>query len=227
MNWVSENRIILATLALVVIVFGAIILKPKNSEANNIRTSSLDYTQINSSSHMTKGDQNAKGTVIQYSDFLCPSCSLLSIQTMPKIEQKYINTGKVKFEFRPMAFIAEGSKIAGMGAYCAVDQNKFWEYHDNVYKYSANKIFNEKMDPTKDVILTNDIVKSIANQSGLNSDNFNYCLDSGKHLSDITSSTEDANKNGIKSTPTVLVNGKTINGVPSYESIDSLLKATL
>lgn len=158
---------------------------------------------------------------------ICPSCSYFSTQVMPTIEKKYIDTGKVKFEFRPMAFIADGSTQAGMGAYCAVDQNKFWQYHDAIYATVVDKVFRQNLDPKTDVILTASSVKQIATSTGLDSSTFNTCMDSGKHLADITTSTQAANKNGVMSTPYILVNGKAYTGDISLTAFDVFIKAML
>lgn len=52
-------------------------------------------------------------------------------------------------------------------------------------------------------------------------------MDSGKHLADITTSTQAANKNGVMSTPYILVNGKAYTGDISLTAFDVFIKAML
>jgi len=200
---------------------------PAVKSAITTASSVSSFKTVDLKSAMSKGENSAKVSIIQYSDMICPSCSYFSTQVMPTIEKKYIDTGKVKFEFRPMAFIADGSTQAGMGAYCAIDQNKFWQYHDAIYATVVDKVFRQNLDPKTDVILTAASVKQIAATTGLDASAFSACMDSGKHLADITTATQTANKNGVTSTPYILVNGKAYSGDISLTAFDAFVKAML
>ncbi|PID99469.1 hypothetical protein CSA80_01775 [Candidatus Saccharibacteria bacterium] len=224
MQWLSENKFGLMAVLLVVGFVAFIVFQDSGNKAN---VAASAFETVNSNSSMSRGAAAAPVSFIQYSDFLCPSCSYISIQVMPQVDKAFIDTGKVKYEFRPMAFIAEGSVQAGMGAYCAVDQDKFWTYHDNVYRYVAKRVFQDGLDPKSDIILTGDLVKKIALESGLDGPIFSECLDSKKHLSDITAATNEANKNGVASTPYLLVNGTPVRGNPTFETISALIQARL
>ncbi len=223
MEWVRNNKLVLIG-AIMVAVFISFVFMGRGGSSGN-QNSTL--REVNSASPMSKGDKNAKVSLIQYSDFLCPSCSYFSTQVMPTIQKDYIDTGKVKFEFRPMAFIALGSTQAGEGAYCAVEQDKFWAYHDAIYTYVADKVFNKGLNPQVDLILSPDIIKQIASSVGLQPTTFDGCLDSGTHQADITASTQAANRSGITSTPYVLVNGQHVSGNPTLQTVEALIKAAL
>lgn len=225
MNWINENKVLIFGLLLVICFIGLAV--SQNKQPDDKAKLPL-YQQVDSSSKMKKGEDNAPVSVIQYSDFICPSCSYFSTQIMPTIEEKYIKTGKIKFEFRPMAFIADGSTQAGMGAYCAIDQDKFWEYHDSTYKIVADKVYNQGLDPKHgDVILTALDVKNIAKDTGLENVSFNECLDSKQHEADINKSTNTANTNGITGTPYIMIDGQVYQGDMSLASIEALIKAKL
>lgn len=211
-----------------IIGFGFVVSQSQNTDSGSTgKNSSTLSTTISLDNPMTKGKETATVSLIQYSDFLCPSCSYFTTQMMPTIESKYIETGKVKFEFRPMAFIADGSEYAGEGAYCAVDQDKFWTYHDAVYNYVWNTAFSKGLDPTAATILTEPIVKSIATTVGLDDDSFSACMDSGEKRSDITAATTTANSYGITSTPYILVNGQKVTGQFTLDTITKLIESQL
>lgn len=225
MKWIYENKIVIA--AFFVIAGFVLLVTAKSEPTNTTAAVKTPFTSIDSSSKMRRGSEQAKVSLIQYSDFLCPSCSYISTQVMPEIDKTYITSGDVQFEFRPMAFIAEGSVQAGMGAFCAIDQSKVWPYHDVIYTYVADRVFNRGLDPKKDTILTADIVKKLAADAGLEETSFNDCLDSKRHFNDITNSTNIANKNGVTGTPYMLVNGKPIGGNPNLQTVDAMIKAAL
>ena len=222
-DYIAERKfIIISIIAIVGFFMFAIFQKPTESVSAGV-----NFKDINTSSTMYRGNKDAKVSIIQYSDFLCPSCSLFSTQVMPKIDTSYVATEKVNFEFRPMAFIADGSTQAGMGAYCAIDEDKFWPYHDAIYAYVVNAVFNEAKNPKVDTILTADIVKSIAKNASLKSDSFDTCLDSKKHLADITQSTNQANRNRVNGTPYIMVNGQQYTGDINLTPFDALIKSKL
>jgi len=225
MQWLNEHRV---GIILLTIVVGGIALAFTQSNTNDTTSSAAsEIASVRWADGMARGSEAAKVSLIQYSDFLCPSCSYVSTQVMPQLDKEFIDSGDVAVEFRPMAFIAEGSTVAGMGAFCAVDQKQFWPYHDGVYQYVAEKIFTDGKDPKQDTILTSDIVKDLAAKAGLAADEFNTCLDSGKHQDDITNTTQAAFQAGITGTPYILVDGQHITGNPDLATIRAMIKASL
>ncbi len=221
----GENKVVMLSLLLLVGFIGfAVSQKKPVADSKSVDS----FKQVDASSSMYKGDANAPVSIIQYSDFICPSCSYLSTTIMPTIDEKYIKTGKVKFEFRPMAFIDDGSTQAGMGGYCAIDQGKFWGYHDATYEVVADKVYNQGLDPKRgDTILTATDVKTIARSAGLEGESFDTCLDSNQHESDIVQSTNTASANGVNGTPYLMINGQVYQGDMSLASIEALIKAKL
>lgn len=220
----AERKLLIIT---GVIAVGIVVFAVTRSPGHTSNTSADTFKTVDTNSSMSMGESDAPVSIIQYSDFICPSCSYFSTQVMPTIKKDYIDTGKAKFEFRPMAFIADGSTQAGMGAYCAIDQEKFWTYHDTVYASVVQKVFQQGLDPKSDVIFTKDDVKKIASTAGLDGEQFNTCMSSDKHLKDITSATTAAQKNGINSTPYIMVNGHVYKGDVSLSAFDAFIKAQL
>lgn len=223
-EFIREHKL-LAVSTILIIGFFALALGQKPEAADPETQNS--FKTADTSSPMFRGSKDAKVSIIQYSDFLCPYCSLFSTQVMPTIDKTYIETGKANFEFRPMAFIAKDSVQAGAGGYCAIDQDKFWPYHDAVYNFVADKVFNEGKNPQNDPILTSNILKSIAGSAGLEPESFGSCLDSGKHTAKVTESTRLANRNGVTGTPYIMVNGQHYRGGMTLSSFEALVKAKL
>lgn len=229
-EYIKDHASFIVVLLLIVGGFGFLAVHGSGS-SNASSTTQAAATKpsptANMQSPMSKGSKNAKISLIQYSDFLCPSCSYFTTQIMPTIEKEYVDTGKMNFEFRPMAFIAEGSTISDEGAYCAIDQGKFWQYHDGIYNYVWNSAFSKGVDPKTTTILTTPIVESAASALGLDKTSFNTCLESGKYASRVASATDAANKVGITSTPTIIVNGKQLGSNISLQSVEALIKSQL
>lgn len=83
----------------------------------------------------TKGSPQAKVVLIEYSDFQCPFCARLAIDTLPEIVRTYVDTGKVLLAFRHVPLnIHPFARQAGEAAECAGKQGKFWEMHDALFR---------------------------------------------------------------------------------------------
>jgi len=79
------------------------------------------------------GDVDAPLVLIEYSDYRCPFCGVFARDTMPLLKQEYIDTGKVRFEWRDLPVFGEESTDGAIAARAAGEQGRYWEYHDAMY----------------------------------------------------------------------------------------------
>ncbi len=165
------------------------------------------------------GNPNAKVTVVEYADYRCPFCERFFQTVMPDLQTKYIATGKIKFVYQDVAFLGPDSTTAGEGAYCAIEQNKFWQFHDYMFAHQGDE-------STAWASAANE--KQMAGAMGLDPTAFGACLDSGKYAKQIATDTTTAGGYGVTGTPTIFVNGTPIIGAqdPSVfeQAIDAALK---
>ena len=163
------------------------------------------------------GDPNAPITIEEFADFQCPFCQRFQNQTEPLLKQYYVDTGKVRFVFRSMGnFLSDNrarnlgtpatseSRDAALAAYCAGDQDRFWEMQAHLF---AN-VLGEDVGSFTDRRL-----KVIARTAGLDMDQFNSCYNSDKYFERIQQDFEDGQAAGVNGTPGFLVtyevNGET------------------
>lgn len=106
----------------------------------------------------------------------------------------YINTGKVKFYFEGIEFVGPDSVTLGEGSWCANEQGKYYEYHDQIYSNQGRENSGWGT-PDKVKVLASGI-------SGLDTKKFNDCLDSKKYESQVQELTLFAQKIGVTGTPT-------------------------
>lgn len=80
----------------------------------------------------SKGPQNAKIQIVEFSDFECPFC-IRAFTTVQKILKDY--SGKIRFSYMhfPLNQIHPNAQKAAEASLCAADQGKFWEYHDKLF----------------------------------------------------------------------------------------------
>ena len=86
------------------------------------------------------GNQNAKVTLIEFSDYECPFCARHYTQTEIQLKKEYIDKGLVKFYYRdfPLTQIHPGAQKGAEAARCAGDQGKYWQYHDLIFQNQTN-----------------------------------------------------------------------------------------
>lgn len=162
----------------------------------------------------TKGNPNAKVTIVEFSDFECPYCGRFFKETLPSIEKDYIKTNKVKYVFYnyPLPFHQNAQK-ASEAAECAGDQGKFWEMHDALYA-----------DQTK--LAVADLKKTAAGL-GLDMTKFNSCLDGSTKKDIVAADLALGQSVGVNGTPAFFVNGKLLSGALPYDSFKQVIDAEL
>src|SRR5687768_7973138 len=149
----------------------------------------------------TMGDPNAPIKIEEFADFQCPFCERFYRETEPLLRQYYIDTGKVHFVYRSMGnFVSDNlargkgtpatteSQDAALAAYCAGDQDKFWEMHAHLFENVRGEDVGS---------FTDRRLKSIVETAGLDMSAFNSCYDSGKYDDRVQQDFEDGQAAGV------------------------------
>ncbi|HEY7003716.1 MAG TPA: thioredoxin domain-containing protein [Gaiellaceae bacterium] len=80
------------------------------------------------------GDPNAPVTLVEYADLQCPFCQQWALGTLPTLVEDYVRPGKLRIEFRGLAFIGPDSATALQNALAAGQQDKLWNVVDLLYQ---------------------------------------------------------------------------------------------
>lgn len=164
------------------------------------------------------GPAEAKVTIVEYASMTCGHCSHFHGEVFPKIKEKYIDTGKVRFIMRefPLDNLAAA---ASMLARCA-PADKVYPMIDMLFKTQAEWAFVQG-NPVPKLF---DVVK----QAGFTQDSFDKCLTNQKLLDQINAQRTRASEQfGVSATPTFYVNGKKLQGAPTLESFDAMIEPLL
>jgi protein-disulfide isomerase len=168
------------------------------------------------------GDPNAPVKIVEYGDFQCPRCRDFWQDTEEKFIDEYVKTGKVYFEYRSMDnFIGPESRRAAEAAYCAGDQQKFWEMHDILFANQGAENSGAMDDKH---------LRAFATTLGLDMAQFDSCLGGilgGKYGGRVSQDEADGTAAGIKATPSFLVNGKLLEGAQSFAAFQLEIDAAL
>jgi protein-disulfide isomerase len=159
----------------------------------------------------TRGDANAPITLVEFSDFHCPYCRKAET-VLEELRVRY--AGKVKFVYRdfPLDSLHPQARAAAEASHCALDQGKFWEFHDRLFKIDD---------------ATQAALSRIAKDIGLDFNAFESCRNSGKYKNDVQASSQEGARLGINATPTFFINGRIVLGAQPIESFVSIIEQEL
>ena len=169
------------------------------------------------------GSNDAKVTIVEFGDYQCTWCHRWHEGTKDTLIADYVNTGKVRFLFKdfPINDLSDrASSLAAEASYCAADQGKYWEYHDEVYN-------NWEGENTGWV--TRASLEQFAKDAGVTDISaFSDCLDSGKFTSVVRDNYSLARSIGLDATPSfiVLIQGETpqlMRGAHPYSTFERVI----
>lgn len=85
------------------------------------------------------GNPKARVTLTEYVDTSCPICREYALTTFPAISKAYVRTGKVKVEWRGIAFVGPSSPRGQQLVLAAARQNKAWQLGELLYRNQGNE----------------------------------------------------------------------------------------
>ncbi|WP_407570918.1 DsbA family protein [Deinococcus altitudinis] len=196
LNAKSSNRTILMVGTLVAVILIALVVfavRPGGS-AN---TKSFDL-----SGQPLLGQESAKVTLVVFEDFKCPNCKNFEDNTMPTVQSKYIDTGKVKLYKINFPFIGPDSTTAAEAAECVYAQKQSAGYNQ-----FATLLFRAQGDE-KTQWATKAKMEDLGTYvDGLDAAKFKTCVESESTKAQVDADTAQATKSGVTGTPSVFVNG--------------------
>jgi protein-disulfide isomerase len=174
--------------------------------ATEVRTIYLSPGSTNNPLEITpltpvRGSPGAPVTIFEFGDFQCTYCHQWFLNTEPQLLQNYVDTGKAKLVWKDFDYYGPDSTTASQAAYAAGEQGKFWQFYD--YLYSHQQTPNSGWASKTNLL-------NFAQSLGLNMTQFSQSLDSGKYASLISSNFSAGQKQGVKGTPTFVIEG--LNG---------------
>ena len=81
----------------------------------------------------TLGNPNAPATMVEFLDLQCPFCAEYTRDALPTIVKRYVRSGQLKLELRPVAILGPDSATAAAAAAAAAQSNRIWQFSDLFY----------------------------------------------------------------------------------------------
>ena len=189
---------------------GEVIASQMTGEEISLSDETLEFDEIVTNDDPSVGDLDSKIVIVEFSDFRCPRC----LQAFPIVREIIsLYSDQIRYIYRDFPATDEISFIAAQAAECADDQGKFWPMHDKLFQNQDS--------------LSLENIKILAQHVGLDEQQFNYCLDSGKYDQEVRKDLADGIRAGVPGTPTFFINGFAVPGVIPLKDFKRIIDLSL
>ncbi len=188
-------------------------LKEKGVFSVALKEPTAPVFKIDTKGFQNKGNAASKVTVVEFADYQCPHCKHASetVSRLMKTYSKKINLVFVDFPINPSGV----SRVVAEGAFCASQQNKYWQYHELAFKEQKG--------------LTKDSPLSMAKKLSLDIKKFSACLKSPIAAQYVEKGKKLGENLGVSGTPSFYINGRRFagshDGQALQKAVDQALKA--
>jgi protein-disulfide isomerase len=156
------------------------------------------------------GPKTAQVSLVEFADYECPYCQKVAAD-VKKLKADYGDRVAFTYKDFPLPMHARAEKAAE-ATRCASKQNKYWEFHD--------EIFHSKE-------LDVDQLKAQARALKLDAAEFDKCLDSGSEAAAIERDKKEGMRLGITGTPSFFINGHYLSGALDYAALKQVVEQQL
>ncbi|MGB6942343.1 MAG: thioredoxin domain-containing protein [Bryobacteraceae bacterium] len=158
-----------------------------------------------------RGPEDARITLVEFSDFECPYCSAAEKQ-VDLVMAAYPKDIKLIYKQFPLSMHPH-AEMAAEASLAARDQGKFWEMYEILFKNYRR--------------LSSESILAMAKEIGLDMDKFKADLVSGKYKAIVDKDMADGDAAGVYGTPAFYINGKQYNGQLTLAALKPILAAEL
>ncbi|MCC1492093.1 DsbA family protein [Cognatishimia sp. F0-27] len=174
-----------------------------------------DAVDTSGVTEMVLGNADAPVEVIEYASYTCPHCATFHQSVFKDLKENYIDTGKVKFVYREVYFDKYGM-WASLVARCDGPE-KFFGITDLIYKGQGSWA---RAGSDAEIA---DELRKIGRLAGMSDDQLDSCLSDGAKLESLVAwYQQNAQRDGINSTPSFVIDGELFSNM-SYADFSATL----
>ncbi len=160
-----------------------------------------------------RGSATAPVTIVEYSDFHCPFCRRVQPTLMALLE-KYKGQVRLVYKHLPLDSLHPEARRVSEAAWCAGQQDRFWQFHDAVYADSSS----DASDAT---------LARYATTAGLDAAKFTACLAAPEAKAAVERDARQGEALGLNSTPGFFVNGREVRGAQPADVFAAIIDEEL
>jgi protein-disulfide isomerase len=191
--------------------FGEVLAELKQKEAQNQPLSMEARERIAAKGAPGFGPDDAKVTIVEFSDFECPFCTRAA-EVVKQVRARYGD--KVRFVFRQFPLPSHSrAHLAAQASLAAQEQGKFWEFHDLMFANQRE--------------LSRESLESYAKQTSMNLAAFERALDAQSYKAAVDRDLGLGESVNVSGTPTVFINGKRVPNPTDFTLVAKLIDEAL
>ena len=182
-------------------------LKTLRADSNVVVLFSAPRIEVAYDPARLRGNPKAPVMIVEFSDYQCPYCHSVE-PTVKELLTKYGDKISLSYRDFPLTAIHSQAMISAEASRCALEQGKFWEYHDQLF--AASKLEKD------------DLIEYARNLK-LDDKQFGSCLTSEKYKADIEKDEQEGRKAGVNGTPGFFINGVALSGAQGQEAFTRVI----
>ena len=160
------------------------------------------------------GSAEAPITLSEYSSLTCPHCAAFHADALPRIKETWIADGRLRLVYRH--FPLDGLALRAAAVANCIEGPRYFGFLDLLFK--GQKQWAKSSDPLK-------ALGQIARLAGLSQEKFEACANDEAELDRILERRQDGIQTyDVQSTPTLIVNGRKVNGARGFEYLEKIFK---
>jgi len=161
------------------------------------------------------GVESAPVTIIEYSSLTCPHCAALHRDTLPQVKESWVGPGRARIVFRH--YPLDGLALHAAAVADCIEGDRFFAFIDLLFKSQSRWVKAD--DPLK-------ALDQMARLAGMSGETFQSCVNDEAEMDRILARAQEGRETyGIEATPTLIINGRKVQGARSFEELDAVLSA--
>lgn len=177
--------------------------------------------------YATMGSADAEVIVTYFGSWKCPYCAQFSTGMLSRLAADYVEQKDIALEFRDLAYIggepflgpdAPTAGQAGLAVWNA-EPASYWAFHDYIF---------QNQPPESEQWATADRLVQFARSAGVSAtDAIQRAIEENQYEDALRATGRAAKDSGVKSTPTLLIDGTTINPVENEDQTRRLIEVAV
>lgn len=170
------------------------------------------------------GSEDAPVTVVEFGDFKCPSCKAWGETVYPQLVEDYILSGDVKFSYVNVLFHGNESVVGSLAAESVYKQDPevYWEFHKALFDAQPESSQHDNL-----WITTEKILELSSGIPSINQEQLKQDVEQELTAEQVNTDKDLYTKHNVSQTPTININGITMENPFDYEAIKEVIEKEL
>ncbi|WP_186008756.1 DsbA family protein [Planococcus maritimus] len=199
-------------------ILAAIVVLTNQQSASTVETGEVDIA-----GQPTLGESDAPVTVVEFGDFKCPSCKAWGEMVYPQLVADYVDTGDVKFSYINVLFHGNESVVGSLAAEAFYEQSpeSYWSFHKALFAAQPTENHDAAW-------LTPDKALEVAAEfPAIDPIQMTADMEEQETMDKVEVDKALVEEHEVAMTPTIVVNGQTLEDPFDYEAIKALIDEEL